>query len=72
MSSFFGGNSSPKAAPASLLFGGSPVAAESYDGFIGSFLQFETFGPGSPVAPPTAFGDRRLCVQIGGSCLMCT
>lgn len=57
MSSFFGGNSSPKAAPASSLFGGSPVAAKRDDGFNGSFLRFDSFGPGSPVAPPRASGE---------------
>lgn len=57
MSSFFGGNSSPKATPASSLFGGSPVAPKRDDGFNGSFLRFDSFGPGSPVAPPRASGE---------------
>lgn len=72
MSSFFGGNSSPKATPASSLFGGSPVAPKRDDGFNGSFLRFDSFGPGSPVAPPRASGEWILFVQIGGSCLMCS
>lgn len=56
LSSFYGGNISPKGAPATSLFGGSPGASKREDGFNGSFLRFDSFGPGSPVAVRHASG----------------
>lgn len=56
MSSLFGGNSSPKASATPSLFGGSPRASKPDDGFNGSFLRFDSFGPGSPAAQPKASG----------------
>lgn len=51
MSAFFGGKSSPTAAAAATpsLFGDSPGASSS-------FMRFDSFGPGSPVAPPKPSG----------------
>ena len=48
--SLFGGTFSPKAAATPSLFGDSPRASNS------SFLRFDSFGPGSPVAPPRPSG----------------
>lgn len=51
MSAFLGGDSSPTAAAAatSSLFGDSPRA-------FNSFSRFDSFGPGSPIAPPKPSG----------------
>lgn len=54
-SSLFGGNLSPKAASLPSLFGGSPRASKQDDGFK-SFSRFDSFGPGSPLAPTRASG----------------
>jgi epidermal growth factor receptor substrate 15 len=43
--SLFGGTFSPKAASTPSLFADSPRASNN------SFLRFDSFGPGSPVAP---------------------
>lgn len=48
--SLFGGSFSPKAAATPSLFGDSPRASNN------SFLRFDSFGPGSPVAPPRPSG----------------
>ncbi|XP_024382161.1 uncharacterized protein [Physcomitrium patens] len=57
-SSLFGGNLSPKAASLPSLFGGSPRASKQDDGFK-SFSRFDSFGPGSPLAPTRASGEDR-------------
>ncbi|KAG0605340.1 hypothetical protein M758_9G050500 [Ceratodon purpureus] len=53
--SLFGGTFSPKAASTPSLFGDSPRASNN------SFLRFDSFGPGSPVAPrgPSGASEDR-------------
>ncbi|CAM6042286.1 unnamed protein product [Sphagnum compactum] len=53
VSSFFGGNT----AQSTSLFTSSPSPTKQDDGFGGSFLRFDSLGPGSPLGPPRASGQ---------------
>lgn len=55
--SLFGG--SPKHSVTPSLFSGSPKASKQDDDFNSSFMRFDSFGPGSPVAPPKTSGEDR-------------
>jgi hypothetical protein len=52
VSSFFGGNT----AQSTSLFTSGPGPTKRDDDFPGSFLRFDSFGPGSPVVPPRVSG----------------
>jgi hypothetical protein len=56
VSSFFGGNT----AQSTSLFTSGPGPTKRDDDFPGSFLRFDSFGPGSPVVPPRVSGQLTV------------